>query len=105
MQSCELAFAATDQAFGPQWLGDLPLLSAGLTYVVLVLQFAIPISVWFNRTRVPMLIVGAVFHLATALFMDIPEMGFAFIVIYPIWLSNDESERIKRIMTVPRIAY
>lgn len=91
-----LGIAVTDQAFGPAWLAAVPSAAMALTYVVLVMQFALPVLVWFNTTRVPILIFGAVFHLATALFMDIPDMGLAFIAVYPIWLSDRESEWLDR---------
>ncbi|HQX31743.1 MAG: hypothetical protein IPF95_17215 [Flavobacteriales bacterium] len=100
-----VGIAVSDSAFGPAWLADFSMITVLLTWSVLALQFLLPIAVWFCRTRVPILIIGAIFHIATALFMGIPEMAFAFIAVYAIWLSNDESERVKGAMTLRRIAF
>lgn len=89
-----LGIAATDPAFGPDWMGHLPGLSVPLTWSVLMLQFAIPLGVWFRRTRIPVLLLGTLFHLATAIWMGIPDMAFAFIAAYAIWLSQEEAERV-----------
>lgn len=90
-----LGIAATDPAYGPDWMGHLPGLSVPITWAVLALQFAIPIGVSFRRTRVPVLLLGAVFHLATAIWMDIPEMGLAFIAVYTIWLDEEDIARLR----------
>lgn len=89
-----VGIAVTDSAFGPEWLAHFSVITMLLTWAVLALQFVVPTAVWFRRTTLPVLIIGAIFHLATAVFMGIPEMAFAFIAIYPIWLSDEESERV-----------
>ena len=89
-----LGIVATDPAFGPAWIATMPALAAVLTYSVLLFQLTFPLAVWWRRTRLPWMLFGIVFHLGTALWMDIPEMGLAFIVAYAIWLSEEEAGRL-----------
>jgi len=91
-----MGIVATDPAFGPAWVAGLPMLAKMATWAVLVFQLTFPIAVWFRRTRVPWLLAGIVFHLGTAIWLDIPEMGLAFIAAYTIWLSEEEAEGLVR---------
>lgn len=84
-----LGVAATDGAYGPSWMAGYPVISEALTWAVLLFQFTFPVAVWFRRTRVPWMAFGLVFHLGTAIWMDIPEMGLAFIVAYAAWWGSD----------------
>lgn len=90
-----MGIVATDHAFGPLWLADFPLLATAMTWAVLLFQFTFPIAVWWSRTRWPWMLFGVLFHLGTALWMGIPEMAFAFLVAYTIWLSSNEVERLR----------
>ena len=87
-----LGIVATDAAFGPSWMAAVPVLAQFITWCVLVFQFTFPLAVWFRPTRLPWMAFGAIFHVGTAVWMDIPEMGFAFLAAYPIWLSKAESD-------------
>lgn len=71
------------------WLVDLPLLAATLTYAVLAFQIIFPFAIWWRAARLVILIIGAVFHLCTALALGIPEMGMAFLVAYILWWDLD----------------
>lgn len=83
-----LGVVATDTAFGPEWLAGMPALSIALTWSVLVFQLTFPLAVWFRVTRNAWMLFGIAFHLGTAVWMDIPEMGAAFIVAYSIWCDE-----------------
>src|SRR5690606_428826 len=83
-----MGIVAGDPAFGPQWLVHQPVLSAILTWSVLLFQLTFPLAVWWKRTRVPWMIFGVLFHVGTAIWLEIPEMAFAFIVCYLIWLNE-----------------
>ncbi|MBK9176776.1 MAG: hypothetical protein IPM46_10670 [Flavobacteriales bacterium] len=97
-----MGIAATDPAFGPAWLGSFPTLSHIATWAVLVFQLTFPVAVWFSALRLPWMAFGILFHLATALWMDIPEMGLAFIVCYSIWLSDHDFARLPWIARLTR---
>lgn len=93
-----MGIVATDPAYGPAWLADAPAIAMAMTWAVLLFQLTFPIAVWFRRTRVPCMVVGILFHLGTAFSLGIPEMAFAFIAAYPIWLNDDEAGRIGRLL-------
>lgn len=81
---------ARDPDFNLSWLTSMPLLCTVLTYVLLTFMALFPLAVWWAPSRRVFLLVGALFHLSTALFMDIPQMGLAFIACYMIWLKEDD---------------
>ena len=89
-----LGIVVTDEAFGPAWLAGFPLMATIGTWSILLFQLTFPIAVWWKRTRVPWMIVGIFFHLATAIWLKIPDMAFAFIVCYAIWLDGSEASVI-----------
>ncbi|MBL0036662.1 MAG: hypothetical protein IPP26_13090 [Flavobacteriales bacterium] len=72
-----------------------------ITWALLAFQFTFPIAVWFNRTKLPFMAFGGLFHLGTALWMGIPEMAFAFIACYAIWLDEGEADAL-RLRTLSR---
>ncbi len=88
-----LGIAASDPAFGPRWIAESPAFATIMTWAVLVFQLTFPLAVWWRRTRYVWMLFGVVFHVGTALWMDIPEMGFAFIVAYTSWIAPDDVER------------
>lgn len=88
-----MGIVATDPAFGPAWIADHALVASLVTWAVLLFQITFPIAVWFRRTRYAWMVVGILFHLGTALWMDIPEMGLAFIAAYAIWFDDRYVQR------------
>lgn len=89
-----MGIAATDPAYGPAWIASFPIMASMATYAVLLFQLSFPIAVWFRKLRLPWMAFGILFHLATAIWMDIPEMGLAFIACYAIWLDDDQVARL-----------
>jgi hypothetical protein len=89
-----MGVVSSDPSFGPHWIADVPLLAMGLTGAVLLFQLSFPLAVWWTRTRYPWMIAGILFHLGTAWWMGIPEMGLAFIAAYAIWLDDELAGRI-----------
>lgn len=95
MDGTAMGMVATDAAFGPAWMAGFPLLAAIVTWAVLLFQLTFPIAVWLPRTRLVWMLFGTLFHLGTALWMDIPEMAFAFLVGYTIWLDPAHVEWLR----------
>lgn len=91
LEGTALGVVATDPAFGPAWIAGMPLFAHLLTWAVFAFQLTFPLAVWWHRTRLPWMAFGVLFHGATALWMGIPEMGFAFIAAYPILLAEREA--------------
>ncbi|MBK7947116.1 MAG: HTTM domain-containing protein [Flavobacteriales bacterium] len=83
-----MGIAASDQAFGPAWLASAPGLSSIITWCVLLFQLSFPIAIWFRQLRLPWMLFGIAFHLGTAIWMDIPEMGLAFVACYAFWFGE-----------------
>ena len=81
---------ANDQGFSLGWLAGSPGLCTALTYATLGFMTLFPFAVWWSPSRKVILAIGVLFHLATAVFMGIPQMGLAFIVCYAIWLDDRE---------------
>jgi hypothetical protein len=91
-QGTAMGIVASDPAFGPAWIAGGPALAMAITWAVLLFQLTFPLAMWWRRTRIPWMLAGVVFHLCTAWWMGIPEMGFAFIAAYAIWLSEAEAK-------------
>ena len=83
-----------DPAFHMGWLGDSPGFCTFLTYATLAFMTLFPFAVWWAPSRRLFLIVGILFHLSTAIFMGIPQMGLAFIACYALWLDEGMLTRL-----------
>lgn len=81
---------AEDPAFHLGALAAHPGLCAVLTWGAFGFMALFPLAVWWSPTRRVILAVGVVFHLLTALLMDIPQMGLAFIACYTVWLEAED---------------
>jgi hypothetical protein len=103
-----VGIVSSDPQFGPLWLASWPVLSAIATWTLLAFQFAFPIAVWWQRSRYWAMAFGAAFHLGTAVFIDIPQMGLAFIACYAIWLDENMAQRLNGWLvqrsTIPKAA-
>lgn len=89
-----LRIVATDEAFGPVWLASMPQLATFSTWAILAFQLTFPLAVWWRRTRVPWMLVGLLFHGATAFWMGVPEMAAIFLVAYLPWMGERTSSAI-----------
>lgn len=92
LEGTALGVAASDGAYGPSWIVGFPAAAHVLSWAVLLFQLTFPVAVWFSRTREPWMAFGLVFHLGTAIWMDIPEMGLAFVVAYAAWWGEGSRE-------------
>lgn len=89
-----VSLVAADDTFNLGWLSTSPALCALLTYATLAFMTLFPLAVWWKRTRRIWLCIGVLFHVSTAVFMGIPQMGFAFIASYALWLDEAEARAI-----------
>ena len=88
-----VGIVVTDPQFGPVWLAHVPRLVAVLTWGILALQFVLPAAVWWRPSRYVAIGIAVLFHLVTAAFIGIPQMGLAFIACWAIWLDSDVAAR------------
>ena len=98
-----LSIVVTDDAFGPAWIAEFPLVAAVGTWSILLFQATFPIAVWWKRMRAIWMIAGVIFHLCTAIWLEIPDMALAFIVCYAIWLDGREATAILDRIRMPLI--
>ena len=89
-----MSLVVADPTFNLGWLSASPFLCTVLTYATLAFMALFPLAVWWKPTRRWWLCIGVVFHLCTAVFMGIPQMGFAFIACYALWLNEEEVRAI-----------
>lgn len=87
---------ATDAAYHLGGLAHLPWLCRAITWLLFAFMALFPVAVWWRPARRLVLAAGLVFHAATAVFLDIPEMGTAFLVAYALWLDADEAAHFLR---------
>lgn len=85
---------AHDPLFHLGWLAHLPGLCRLLTHGALCWMALFAMAVWWRGSRRVFLALGAVFHGCTAIFMDIPQMGLAFIACYALWLQEGEARAV-----------
>lgn len=86
--------AAGDPLFHLGWLKSVPAFAVFLNYAVLAWMTLFPLAAWWRPTRWTVMIAGVLFHLSTAIFMGIPQMGLAIIACYAIWLKQGEARAI-----------
>ncbi len=73
------------------------------TYVVILFQLSFPFLVWRDPVRRPLLALGALIHLQIALVNGIASFGFALVVAYSVFYTDDEARRLRaRIVNLGR---
>ncbi len=98
-----IGVVASDPHFGGWVFLQGPLPARISTWLVWLFQCTFPLAVWSRHLRIPWMIAGIMFHLATAWLLGIPEMAFAFIACYPIWLDEDQAARVLKLMRRVRL--
>jgi hypothetical protein len=89
-----VSLVAADDTCNLGWLSTSSVLCAVLTYATLAFMTLFALAVWWRPTRRIWLCVGVLFHFSTAVFMGIPQMAFAFIACYALWLDEAEARAI-----------
>jgi hypothetical protein len=85
---------AQDPGFNLEWLSASPMLCTVLTCATLAFMTLLPFAVWWSLSRRWFLVIGGLFHLSTAMFMGIPQMGLAFIACYALWLDEATASKV-----------
>jgi hypothetical protein len=87
---------ARDPDFHLAWLTASPQVCSLITFSTLAFMTLFPLAVWWSPSRRLFLVIGVLFHLCTAIFMDIPQMGSAFVACYALWLEESEFAVLSR---------
>ncbi len=91
MEGGALLRVAADPDFGPAVLLEHPTGAAVLGQLVLLIQLVLPVALWVPALRRGSLVAALCFHLATAVWFDIPDMALAFVAVLTIWTSPQEA--------------
>ena len=75
------------------WLLDQTVLLKMGTWIGLGYQLLFPLLVWFRKTKMPLLMIGILFHLLVAFGFGLPDFGLFMIVSYTMFVSNSTSAR------------
>ncbi len=75
------------------WLLDQTVLLKMGTWIGLGYQLLFPLLVWFRKTKMPLLMIGILFHLVVAFGFGLPDFGLFMIVSYTMFVSNSTSAR------------
>lgn len=60
------------------------------TYFTLLFEIGFPFLIWFKKMRLPLVISGISLHLGIYIFMMIHDFQFVFMMIYPLFFTNQE---------------
>ncbi len=73
-----------------------PKISALFTYFSLFYQGLFPVLIWFKKIKIPFLIAGVILHLGIAIGMGIFTFGILMLLIYLLFLENNQIEKIQK---------
>lgn len=76
-------------------LEDKLVLGKILTYSLLIYQASFPIVVWIKKLKIPILIMGVIFHLSISMGMCIFAFGIVMSLIYLLFLVDSHINWLK----------
>ncbi len=68
--------------------GESRALGRMATWFALAYQLLFPVLVWFRKTKGPLLLAGALFHLYVAFGMGLPDFGIIMVLSYLMFVPN-----------------
>lgn len=94
--------ARLDDYFGrfplPRFMFDVPIVVAVLTWSVIVVEFLVPLLVWFKETRLPCLFAAALFHLGCDYSMSLFLFHYIMLVGLCSFLTPSDLDRLARLL-------
>lgn len=66
-----------------------------LSWTTILFELAFCFLVWFRQTRLPMLVVGVLFHLFIWIVLSLPDFACTMMVSYVLFLKDSEINRFK----------
>jgi hypothetical protein len=73
---------------------DTPVLQLILSWIVILFELSFVVLVWFEKTRIPILILGLFFHLFIWIVMTLPDFASVMMVSYILFLKDDDYQRL-----------
>jgi Vitamin K-dependent gamma-carboxylase len=82
--------------FNPAFAGMLehPALQWMLSWTTIVFELAFVVLVWFDKTRIPILLAGVLFHLFIWIVMSLPDFAITMIISYILFLKDTDYQRL-----------
>lgn len=94
--------ARLDDYFGrfpaPRFMFDTPALVALLTWSVMIVEFTVPILVWFKETRLPCLALALLFHVGCDYTMNLFLFHWIMLVGWMAFLTPHDLDRLARLL-------
>jgi len=86
--------------FNPMFSGvfDNPLLQLILSWITILFELAFVVLIWFRKTKIPMLIMGVLFHLFIWIVLSLPDFAAVMIVSYIIFLTDTEITGLRNLL-------
>lgn len=87
-----------------EWMfSENPTISKIMTFLTLGYQFAFPLLVWFKKVKTPFLILGVALQLGISFGMGIFTFGMVMILVYLLFLDDDQIKKIKAFLKRSKI--
>lgn len=78
------------------WMMQEPWIYIPATYAALAYQLLFPVLVWFKKIKMPLLIIGALFHLFIAFGMGVFSFGIIMILSYRFFIEKNDWKKLWR---------
>jgi len=65
------------------------------SWTTILFELSFVVLVWIKKTRLPMLLIGIVFHLFIWIVLSLPDFGMIMILSFLIFLKDEDYERLK----------
>ena len=98
----QLMYWMMTHIMSPTLMGDLlsqyPVLLSVFGYITIIWEVAFVFCVWFNVWRLPMLLIGAVFHVMTILTLGLLVFPAVMITLYMSFLTEQDVQWVSSVM-------
>ncbi len=83
--------------FNPLFKGifEYPVWNLLFSWSTLAFELSFCVLIWINKTRLPIIIIGIIFHLFIWIVLSLPDFALIMILSYLIFLRNSDYEKIR----------
>lgn len=76
-------------------LFEHPILQGLLSWITIAFELTFVVLVWYKKTRLPILVIGIIFHLFIWIVLSLPDFALIMMISYIIFLKDDDIARLK----------
>lgn len=66
-----------------------------LSWLVILFELSFSVLIWFKKFRIPMLVVGVMFHLGIVFFLGLLDFGIIMIICYVVFLPVTRTDTLR----------